>query len=214
MKKVLISIIALLFVATGFSQNEKYISAMSSALIDMGSSKTVADFQSVANQFERIADGEKTNWIPYYYAAYSTLIMSFIEQDADKKDGYADKAQQYIDKAMKIKPNESEIIVIQGMLYQAKIMVDPTTRSQDYSIKANTEFDKAKSMNISNPRVYLQQGRNVLNTPEFYGGGKKNALRHFKEAKEKFDAFKPAELFAPDWGKDENTNFIAQCETH
>lgn len=214
MKKVLISIIALFVGATGFSQNEKYKSAMSSILADLESSKSIPDFQSVANQFERIADGEKTNWIPYYYAAYSTLMMSFIEQDGDKKDGFADNAQQYIDKAMKLKPNESEIIVIQGMLYQARIMVHPMIRGHEYSVKANTEFEKAISINKGNPRIYLLQGKNKLNTPEFFGGGKKNALIYFKEAKEKFDDFKPAELFAPDWGKDENTNLIAQCETN
>jgi tetratricopeptide (TPR) repeat protein len=214
MKKVLISIIALIFVATGFSQEEKYNSAMSSALADLESSKSITDFQSVANQFERIGDGEKNNWIPYYYAAYSALMMSFIEQDGDKKDGFADNAQQYIDKAMKLKPNESEIIVIQGMLYQARIMVHPMIRGHEYSVKANTEFEKATSINKGNPRIYLLKGKNKLNTPEFFGGGKKNALPFFKEAKEKFDDFKPAELFAPDWGKDENTNLIAQCDTN
>ena len=214
MKKIFITTILLLTAILGFCQNEQYTSAMAQALGDLGKSKTVEDYQATANQFERIANSEKSNWIPYYYAAYTTLIMSFNEKDGDKKDAYADIAQKLIDQALIVKSNESEIVVIQGMLYQARIMVHPMTRGQEYSVKANDEFEKASKMNENNPRAYYLLGKNKLNTPSFFGGGKDNALPLFKKAKEKYETFKPAEMFAPNWGQNDNNNLISKCESN
>ena len=212
MKKILFTAIMLLTAIAGFSQSEQYKMAMSQALADLGKSKTVEDYQVTANQFERIANSEKSNWIPYYYAAYSSIIMSFNEKDGDKKDAYADNAQKYIDEALKLKPNESEIVAIQGMLYQARIMVNPMTRGQEYSVKANDEFEKAIQINQNNPRAYYLLGQNKLNMPSFFGGGKDKALPFFKQAKEKYESFKPAEMFVPNWGSNNIDGLIKQCE--
>ncbi len=42
------------------------------ALFD--SAKTTADYQTLANTFERIGDAEKTQWLPYYYAG---LVLAY-----------------------------------------------------------------------------------------------------------------------------------------
>ncbi len=46
----------------------------------------------MANNFTRIADAEKTQWLPYYYAAYCYTMDALREQDVSKKDAIADKA--------------------------------------------------------------------------------------------------------------------------
>ncbi|MEJ7671851.1 MAG: hypothetical protein WKF59_03885 [Chitinophagaceae bacterium] len=55
--------------------------------------------KELANNFERIADAEKTQWLPYYYAAYCNVMNAFMEQDKTKVDAIADKAEELITKA-------------------------------------------------------------------------------------------------------------------
>ena len=56
------------------------------------------NMQDLANNFERIATAEKTQWLPWYYAAYCTVSASYTESDNSKKDGIADKAEEFITK--------------------------------------------------------------------------------------------------------------------
>jgi hypothetical protein len=138
--------------------------------------------------------------------------MAFQEQDKSKIDAYLDQAQKFIDRALEIKKDESEISVVQAMLHQARINVDMMGRGMEYSMKANECLEQAKEINAENPRIYFLQGQNVFYTPEQFGGGKKNALPIFQLAKEKFDKFVPASQLAPNWGKEMNEQLLAQCQ--
>ena len=62
MKSILFSFLMLgsLVVA---AQSDKYVAAMKKNLSLFDSAKTTAQFQTLANTFERIGDAEKTQWL-------------------------------------------------------------------------------------------------------------------------------------------------------
>ncbi|HKL33443.1 MAG TPA: tetratricopeptide repeat protein, partial [Tangfeifania sp.] len=131
-------------------------------------------------------------------------VMSYIDQNVDKKDPYLDKAQQFLDKAFKIAPRESELFALQAFLYPSRITVDPMARGMEYMGKMNAALDKAIELNPENPRSYYLRAITLLNMPEQFGGGAKVARPLFETAKEKFDKFEPASPIHPDWGKEIN----------
>ena len=71
MKYILFSVMMLGALYTN-AQSDKYEAAMKKTLALFDSAKSTAQFQSVANSFERIGDAEKTQWLPYYYAGLGT----------------------------------------------------------------------------------------------------------------------------------------------
>jgi len=168
--------------------------------------------QTLAATFERIAQAEQSQWLPYYYAAYATIIQSLSIKEADLKDKTIDHAQSLLDASSILQPDSSEYFVMQGFLYIAKLQVDPMARGAEYSMKAQAAFDNAIRLNPENPRGYYMKGTVVLNTPDFFGGGKAPAKPILTEAAAKFDSFKPATPISPDWGKQECQKQLASCQ--
>lgn len=202
--KTLLTFIFNLAVVTAIAQGKNYESAMTAALEKMKSTETVANFQQAANTFERISMTETKEWLPLYYASYSMIVISYIDQDINKKDAYLDKAQQFLDKAFKIAPDESELYSLQAFLYPSRITVDPMARGMEHMPKMNAVLDKAIALNPENPRSYYLRAITLLNMPEQFGGGAEVARPHFETAKEKFDKFEPKSPLYPNWGKEIN----------
>lgn len=203
--------IALLFLM-GFihAQSPQYATAMKDNLEKMGNPGESR--QAVAATFERIAQAEKTQWLPYYYAVLSNVIQSLSLNDMDAKDKLLDHAQELLDAAFLLHCDSSECMVVQGFLYIAKLQADPMTRGAEFSVKANSAFDKAIKLNPENPRGYYLKGTTVFNTPDFYGGGKVPAKPILTMAAEKFKSFKASDPFAPNWGKEDCEKQLAACQ--
>lgn len=202
--KTLFVTLALIFpVFTGFA-NEQYHDAMRQSIEKLYQSQTIPDYIESANQFERIALNEKKEWLPLYYAAYAYIMISFQEQDNAQKDRYLDRAQSYLDQAIILEPNESELHMLQGFLYPSRINIDPMNRGMTFMGKMNESLDKALQLNPDNPRVYFLRATMTFHMPEAYGGGAAKALPLFKTASEKFAVFKPKTDISPDWGKEGN----------
>lgn len=168
------------------------------------------DFQNLANSFERIANAESDQWHPLYYAGFCYINLSFISKDNVQKDAYLDKAQEFVDKAIEIYPDESEIHVLQGLLHQGRIQIDPAQRGMIYSQKAAQSLEEAKSYNPDNPRAYYLLGLNILHTPEAFGGGAENACKQFSKAYELFTSERPEHVLLPTWGGDRNQTLYNQ----
>ena len=64
--------------------------------------KTIPEYVEVANQFERISNIEKTEWLPLYYASFAYIMISFQETENVKKDQNLDQAQNFLDQALAI----------------------------------------------------------------------------------------------------------------
>jgi len=202
MKTNLLILTLCLFSFLVMGQEDRYTSAMKSAIEKMDQATEPAEFVESANQFERIATAEKSRWMPYYYASYSLVIMSFEESDGGKKDQVLDRAQELLDHALKLEPEESELHVLQAFLYPSRIMVDPMGRGMTYIEKIFTELETAKSLNHENPRIYFLDGVNKVNLPSSMGGGADVAKPILEEALLKFEAFNNPDPLWPNWGKE------------
>ena len=203
MKKLTIALVLLTLSFTGFS-NETYHKAMSQSIEKLFQAGTIPEYVEIANQFERITQTEKTEWLPLYYASYAYIMISFQEPDNAKKDTYLDQAQKYLDQALAIDPNESELYMLQGFLYPSRINIDPMNRGMIYMGKMNTALDKSLELNPDNPRVYYLRATMTFHMPEAYGGGAAKALPFYKKADEKFKIYKPKTDLSPNWGKEIN----------
>jgi tetratricopeptide (TPR) repeat protein len=201
MKKLMITMVLVSLFSVGFS-NEAYEKAMSLSIVKLFQAKTISENIDVANQFERISKTEKSEWLPLYYASYAYIMISFQEPENAKKDQYLDQAQKYLDQAIGIDPNESELYMLQGFLYPSRINIDPMNRGMQYMGDMNKALDKALALNPDNPRVYYLRATMTFHMPEAYGGGAAKALPIYETATEKFRIFNPKTAISPNWGKE------------
>src|SRR5947209_17888251 len=72
MKPLLFSVVMVVSL-TAFSQSDKYTQAMQKDLAQLDSAKTAADLNAASAAFERVGDAEKTQWLPYYWAAMAKV---------------------------------------------------------------------------------------------------------------------------------------------
>jgi len=209
MKKSIFILVLLLFSGVTFA-NDAYQNAMKQAIDKLFNSQTIQEYVDVANQFERISQIEKAEWLPLYYASFAYIMISFQEAENTKKDQYLDQAQKYLDQAMAIEPNESELYMLQGFLYPSRINIDPINRGMALVGKMNAALDKSLELNPDNPRVYYLRATITANMPEAYGGGAARALPLYQKAAEKFQSFKPKTELSPNWGKEMNDAELAK----
>lgn len=211
MKKFFLFAAIICFASVAFAQSDKYVSAMKANIALLDSMMTKGSNVELANNFERIADAEKTQWLPYYYAAYCTATQAYMEKDNSKKDAIADKAQQLIDKAETISGKEnSETDAIKSMIATAHMMVDPQNRYMTYGPSSSGFIAKSESLDSTNPRPVLLEAETKFYTPEAYGGGKDAAKEYFDKANTLNDKFKPETELSPNWGKNSLQYFLSQ----
>jgi hypothetical protein len=210
MKKLSLIALAISLASASFAQSDRYVSAMKGNIAQIDSA-SMGKGTELANNFERIGDAEKTQWLPYYYAAYCTIIQGMVEQDASKKDAIADKAKGFIDKAEAILGKEnSETDVIKAMIATVYMTVDPQSRYMTYGPQIKELTEKSKSLDSTNPRPLLLQAENTFYTPEAYGGGKDVAKPLFDKASALNEAFKPETEISPTWGGSAIKYFLSQ----
>ena len=208
MKFLLFSLITLTgFVS--FAQNDKYIEAMKINLALFDSAKTSADYQALANTFERIGSAEKTQWLPYYYAGLALATSGWNDPNIDK-DANSTRINTLCDKAAAL-DNNSEIYALRNMSATQQMMVDPQTRWQTYGVQAAKDIDEGLKMNPDNPRLYYLRGESIFNTPQAFGGGKEKAKPVFEKALALFKTDKPKPLY-PNWGMQRTEEQLAKCQ--
>ncbi len=218
MKKIALLAFATVLATTGFAQAEKYVKAMEPKIAQLDTARNGAVLLDLANSFERIATTEKTQWLPYYYAALAHAYFGYskisggMSGDPAVIDPVADKAAALLAEAEKMSPNNSEIFVVHKVINTLRMMVDPQNRYMTYGPAAQEALDKAKSLNPENPRVYLLEGQDKFYTPEQFGGSKEEAKKLFETAMQKYNAFKPENALTPNWGKYTLQYFISQAK--
>lgn len=212
MKKQILSFTLVLFSLLSFAQTT-YEKVMKEKIAKIETCKTPEDFQVLANDFQRIADKEKGKWQPNYYAAFSYIQKGRVlmrENKVQELDEVADQAQKYLDEAQNVEKN-SEIMLLQKMIYSLKMMVNPMERYMTFGMKATEQLAMAEKMDPNNPRILLIKAEDVYFTPEQYGGSKEKGMELFKQALEKFNSYQPKTDLDPNWGKSEAEYFVNQA---
>ena len=203
MKKLFFVVAVSLCAAVVSAQSDKYVKAMEALVPAVDTTHSMDGLTDLANSFERIANAEKTQWLPYYYAALCNINkanMYFAQQQTDKIDPLMDKAEPMLQKAQELAKDNSEVQCLVKMFNTGKMMADPMNRYMTYGPAALEALEMAKKLNPENPRVYLLEGIDKYYTPEQYGGSKTEAKALFETAAKKFEAFKPASTIDPSWG--------------
>lgn len=208
MKSLLYSFMMFGFLVAS-AQSDKYMEAMKKNLSLFDSAKTNADYQALANTFERIGDAEKTQWLPYYYAGLVLATEGWNDPNLDK-DANSTRINTLCDKAAAI-DNNSEIYALRNMAATQQMMVDPQTRWQTYGIQASKDIEEGLKLNPDNPRLYYLRGESIFNTPPAFGGGKEKAKPIFEKALVLFKADKPKPLY-PNWGMQRTEEQLAKCQ--
>jgi hypothetical protein len=211
MKKVTLLMTVFVLSLSLSAQGKKFVAGMKKNLAALDSVKKNEQYQAVANDFERIANAEKKEWLPNYYAGFCYIMLAF-ESPADKIDSYCDKADAFLRKADSLSPKNSEIFVLKSMAASARIGVNPMARGMQYGMESGIAIEKAISYDAKNPRAYLQKGTSAFYTPEMYGGGAKVAKPQFEKSVEAFKTFKPASEIHPNWGKARAEALLKQSE--
>jgi len=199
----------ILGVLVSSAQSDKYMEAMKKNLNLFDSAKTSADYQSLANTFERIGDAEKTQWLPYYYAGLALVTEGWNDPNLDK-DANSTRVNTLCDKAAAL-DNNSEIYALRNMAATQQMMVDPQTRWQTYGMQASKDIEEGLKLNPDNPRLYYLRGESIFNTPPAFGGGKDKAKPVFEKALALFKMDKPKPLY-PNWGMQRTEEQLAKCQ--
>lgn len=217
MKKIMLT---LAFVASSatvlLAQNQRYVKAMQDKIAAVDSVRNPQALQDLSAAFERIGDAEKTEWLPYYYAALTQInaayMMGLENLKADKVDPIANKAEALLNKAETLQKENSEIFVVRKMIASLRMMADPMTRYMTYGPQAAQALQKARALNPENPRVFLLEAQDKYFTPEQFGGSKTEAKKLFEQALQKYDVFKPASPLEPVWGRSMAEYFLNQIK--
>ena len=173
------------------------------------------EYTAQANDFARIGDKEKTLWQPYYYAAFSIIKKgrTLMQQNQlSQLDDVAKEAQNYIDKAEALSPNNAEIFLLKKMNHGLKMMVNPMERWQTEGQAAQVALNKAKKLDPENPRISILEAEDLYYTPEQFGGSKSKGIELFKKALEQFKTYKIKSSVDPNWGQGEANYFISQAK--
>jgi hypothetical protein len=213
MKKYFLSFALAFMSLTAFAQAD-YEKIMSDKISKIETCKTPEDFQTLANDFQRIGSKESSKWLPAYYAAFSTIQKGRVMMrngNTQALDGVASEAEKYLATAQNLAgADNAEIRLLKKMSYSLRMMVNPQQRYMTDGARATEEMNTAEKLEPDNPRIALIKAEDVYFTPEQFGGSKAKGLEMFKDALAKFNVYKPKTALDPNWGKAEAEYFISQ----
>ena len=210
MKILLLSLF--LFVGITVIAQTSFEKAMTEKVAQVEQQKTSDEFTALANDFKRIGDKEKTQWLPYYYAAFSTIQKGRLAMRDGKMaelDAIATEAQKSLDLATNLNKDNAENLILQKMIHSLKMMVDPQSRFMSEGMLAKEALEKAEKADPTNPRISLLKAEDTYFTPEQFGGSKTKGLELFQKSLDQFKVYKPKSTLDPNWGKGEAEYFLA-----
>ncbi|MDI1317317.1 hypothetical protein [Flavobacterium sp.] len=196
------------FICSLLSAQTQFEQGMGKAMQLWGSGKST---EAIAT-FERIASVEKANWLPNYYIAFIGTINAFDTKDKVAVSALINRAQQAIDDATAISPNNPEIMVVQAMLYTAILVQDPMNNGQKYSPLIMEQYNKAIAINPSNPRAVFSKAEFEIGGAKYWGTDTKPMCAAIAKSIELFANFKPESQFHPNWGADRAQEALKNCK--
>lgn len=154
-----------MFIALNINAQSGYEKAMSQGLELMAT----GDLQGASQQFERVAKVEKENWLPAYYVALANVQSSWGQESRENTLLHMKKAQDYINDAELLSPNNPEIMVLQGMLNTCWIQYDSKVYGMKLSGPTTAIYEKALALAGDNPRVVSNRAQWLMGMAQFFG---------------------------------------------
>lgn len=172
-KYILIFALSFIWITSVNAADPAYEKAMSKQIQAMETIQTLEESQKVSNTFLRISEAQPEEWLPLYYAGLLQIESAF-RFDVNKDQAF-EQALEFIEKAKKIAPDNSELTALEGYAVMGKISVDPSSRGQSMTPEAMQLFSKAISLDRENPRAVLLMAQMELGMSQFFGSGPEKA---------------------------------------
>ncbi len=164
-----------------------------------------------SNLFERIANVEKDNWLPHYYAAQINIIKTFSLKDANEIESRLNKARTSLNHAKSFSENNAEITIMEALLYTAWVAYNPSVYGMTYSQKVEALYLKAKQIEPKNPRATLYHAEWKMGAAKFFGQDPQTFCSEVDKAKVYFEQPTSTIPFYPKWGKNEVKRIQQNC---
>lgn len=209
MKKAIFLAVASLFILTTTHAQTGNDQQLNSAVTRLSNATNVKNYQQLATEFANIAEAEKTNWLPWYYAALCNAKIGWLyEDDGDLIEPFAKKADAQIKKALSLldsakqKKELSEVYCVLSMVNRANVFINPMTYGRQYGPAASQYIKLARQVNPQNPRAVYLEGWEKYSTPKMWGGDKQKAKELLEQAAKQLNAQQVSGSY-PHWGKKE-----------
>lgn len=196
MKAILTFIIASVVFVFSNAQS-KYETEMQKTFSEWDSAKTSEQLVQVSQHFERIANVEKANWIPKYYVILTKTLNAFSLEPKVAFEEVDNLLTKY-DELTQLKDN-SETLVLKGLLLTVKVAKDPMTYGQSLSPKIMEIYQKSVAID-NNPRAMYLLAQYKMGGAKFWGKDPKEYCSEVEKAIEILSSEKK-ENFEPSWGK-------------
>ncbi|MHA7830785.1 MAG: tetratricopeptide repeat protein [Flagellimonas sp.] len=205
MKKLILAIV--LLGTTSINAQDRYAKGMEKAFELWQNQETT----EASNMFERIATAEPDKWLPYYYVSQINTIISFGERDEEKLSKQLEKAQEFIDVAKAISPNNPEILVQEALINTAWVAFDGATYGMILSPKIEKLYQTALEIAPNNPRVVFSKAEWDMGSARYFGKDIAPYCQDVERALELFATFKSETPFYPKWGKERAEEVLESC---
>lgn len=195
------------------AQNKAFTKVMENGIEQLNNSKSIEDFQNVANLFDRIGEKEKGEWLPQYFSGLAYIYMNFQDSlSLDEKDRILAKAMERAEKADELNPNNAEIMVLKGYVNMGKLSADPGSRGQALSPVVMQQFGKAMELDPQNPRALIMMARMEYGMSQFFNSGTEKACSLAQAAAQMFEKNGEEKGINPSWGKGIANQMVKNCE--
>jgi hypothetical protein len=212
MKTSMLFFSVLFFMLSLSATGQNYQQAMGNALGEFARARTVEDYRNAGNKFMMIANAAPDEWLPLYYHAHCYIMMRFVERThPEKRDVYLDEASISIEKMLDLAPNQPEVLVMQGLLYSARLTIDPMTRGQQYSAMSAQSIGRALAIEPDNPRARYMQIANEMGTAQFFGSDISASCQKAQKLLDEWDDYTIKSPLHPQWGKEQVAVVLQQC---
>ena len=212
MKKVMLLCASFLLLLLTTKAQDK----LSAAIAQLDKATTVTDYENLAVRFKQMANAQKSNWLPFYYAALCNAKIGFLlQKDGDRIEPYSIEGEQYAKQAEALlkdkgtNKDKAELYTVYSMVYRSKVFINPMTYGREFGTLSQQYLDKAAQLDPENPRVLYMQAWVKYYTPKMWGGDKDKAKALAQSALKGLSA-QAASGEQPHWGKPESEELLAK----
>lgn len=168
-------------------------------------------YDEASNMLERIANAEPENWLPPYHIALLKTRTSFSIKDKTEQEAQIRSAEDFIADADGLSPNNSEVYVVKALINVAKIASNPMVNGAALSGPTYELYQKAIAFDKTNPRANSGLVEFEMGSARFFKQDLTPFCKRLLESIKLYDAFKPAEKFSPNWGKEWTLQVLKGC---
>ena len=209
MKKIIFLFVSASAIAAATHAQQSNQQDLQTAVEKLSTASNIEKYKQLESEFVAVAESQKTNWLPWYYAALCNAKIGWLLQhDGDLIEPYVQKADEQIQRSLLLldtatqKRELSEVYCILSMIKRANVFINPMTYGRKYGPAASQYIEAARKINPENPRALYLAGWEKYYTPKMWGGDKKKAKELLELSSQRLSTQQVSDGY-PSWGKKE-----------